>query len=42
MAKKLDLCGIRQTAEAFGVHRADGSPLVQTAAAVIERMRWLR
>ncbi|TFC59768.1 penicillin-binding protein [Cryobacterium sp. TMT2-15-1] len=35
MAKKLDLCGIRQTAEAFGVHRADGSPLVQTAAAVI-------
>ncbi len=35
MAKKLDLCGIRQTAEAFGVHRADGNPLVQTAAAVI-------
>jgi membrane peptidoglycan carboxypeptidase len=35
MAKKLDLCSIRQTAEAFGVHRADGNPLVQTAAAVI-------
>ena len=35
MAKKLDLCGIRQTAEAFGVHRADGEPLKQTAAAVI-------
>ncbi|TFD34407.1 hypothetical protein E3T34_05110 [Cryobacterium sp. TMT1-62] len=35
MAKKLDLCGILQTAAAFGVHRADGSPLVQTAAAVI-------
>ena len=35
MAKKLDLCGIRQTAEAFGVHRADGEPLMQTAAAVI-------
>ncbi|TFC91566.1 penicillin-binding protein [Cryobacterium sp. TMT3-29-2] len=35
MAKKLDLCGIRQTAEAFGVHRADGDPLMQTAAAVI-------
>ena len=35
MAKKLDLCGIRQTAEAFGVHRADGNPLSQTAASVI-------
>ena len=35
MAKKLDLCGIRQTAEAFGMHRADGDPLVQSASAVI-------
>lgn len=35
MAKRLDLCGIRKTAEAFGVHRADGEPLVQSASAVI-------
>jgi len=35
MAKKLDLCGIRQTAESFGVHRADGTPLAQSAATVI-------
>ncbi|WP_160329715.1 transglycosylase domain-containing protein [Microterricola viridarii] len=35
MAKKLDLCGIRKTAEAFGMHRADGTPLVQSASAVI-------
>ncbi|TFB92402.1 penicillin-binding protein [Cryobacterium luteum] len=35
MAKRLDLCGIRQTAEAFGVHRADGNPLLQSAASVI-------
>ncbi|TFC75621.1 penicillin-binding protein [Cryobacterium sp. TMS1-20-1] len=35
MAKRLDLCGIRQTAEAFGVHRADGNPLSQSAASVI-------
>ncbi len=35
MAKKLDLCGIRKTAEAFGVHRANGNPLSQTAASVI-------
>lgn len=35
MAKELDLCGIRQTAEAFGMHRADGNPLVQSASAVI-------
>ena len=35
MAKRLDLCGIRQTAEAFGMHRADGNPLSQTAASVI-------
>jgi membrane peptidoglycan carboxypeptidase len=35
MAKRLDLCGIRKTAEAFGVHRADGNPLSQSAASVI-------
>jgi len=35
MAKKLDLCGIRKTAESFDVHRADGAPLNQNAAAVI-------
>ncbi|WP_241987743.1 transglycosylase domain-containing protein [Cryobacterium sp. TMT1-66-1] len=35
MAKKLDLCGIRKTAEAFGVHRADGAVLDQGASSVI-------
>ncbi len=35
MAKRLDLCGIRKTAETFGVHRADGNPLDQNASAVI-------
>ena len=35
MAKRLDLCGIRKTAEAFGVHRADGNPLVQGPSSVI-------
>ncbi|MDH6236836.1 transglycosylase domain-containing protein [Cryobacterium sp. CG_9.6] len=35
MAKRLDLCGIRKTAESFQVHRADGQPLQQTAATVI-------
>ena len=35
MAKRIDLCGIRQTAEAFGVHRANGNPLLQSAATVI-------
>ncbi|WP_166793268.1 transglycosylase domain-containing protein [Cryobacterium lactosi] len=35
MAKRLDLCGIRKMAEAFGVHRADGDPLSQSASAVI-------
>jgi membrane peptidoglycan carboxypeptidase len=35
MAKRLDLCGIRKTAEAFRMHRADGDPLVQSAASVI-------
>jgi membrane peptidoglycan carboxypeptidase len=35
MAKKLDLCGIGQTAQAFGVHRADGDPLQHSAATVL-------
>ncbi len=35
MAKKLDLCGIRKTAEGFGVHRADRDPLQQGAASVL-------
>lgn len=35
MAKELDLCGIRQTAEAFGMHRADGDPLLQSPSTVI-------
>jgi membrane peptidoglycan carboxypeptidase len=35
MAKRLDLCGIRKTAEAFDMHRADGNPLGQSAASVI-------
>ncbi|GAA3863423.1 transglycosylase domain-containing protein [Leifsonia kafniensis] len=35
MAKKLDLCGIRQTAESFDAHRADGAALDQNASAVI-------
>ncbi|UOE43848.1 transglycosylase domain-containing protein [Agromyces larvae] len=35
MAKKLDLCGVRRMAESFGVHRADGDPLVQSAATVL-------
>ncbi|MBG6213279.1 MAG: transglycosylase domain-containing protein [Cryobacterium sp.] len=35
MAKKLDLCGIKKTAEAFGVHAADGGDLGQNASSVI-------
>ncbi|MEA9997532.1 MULTISPECIES: transglycosylase domain-containing protein [unclassified Cryobacterium] len=35
MAKKLDLCAIRKTAEAFDVTRADGNPLQQGASAVL-------
>ncbi|MFC5931887.1 transglycosylase domain-containing protein [Cryobacterium melibiosiphilum] len=35
MAKKLDLCGIRKTAEAFGIHRADGDALQQGASSVL-------
>ncbi|WKK70622.1 penicillin-binding transpeptidase domain-containing protein [Rathayibacter oskolensis] len=35
MSHLLDLCEIRKTAEAFGVHRADGDDLVQSAASVL-------
>ncbi|UOE45424.1 transglycosylase domain-containing protein [Agromyces larvae] len=35
MAKLLDQCGIAQKAEAFGVHRADGDPLLHVPSAVI-------
>ncbi|TFD83888.1 PASTA domain-containing protein [Cryobacterium lactosi] len=35
MAKKLDLCKIRDTAESFGVHRADGDPLEKGASSVL-------
>lgn len=35
MAKELDLCGIRTTAEAFKVHRADGDPLEKGAGSVL-------
>ncbi|TFB54997.1 transglycosylase domain-containing protein [Cryobacterium tagatosivorans] len=35
MAKKLDLCGIRNTAESFGVHRADNKDLEKGASAVL-------
>ncbi|WP_241980004.1 transglycosylase domain-containing protein [Cryobacterium glaciale] len=35
MAKKLDLCGIKKTAEAFDVHAADGGDLGQNASSVI-------
>jgi membrane peptidoglycan carboxypeptidase len=35
MAKKLDLCGIRKTAESFGVHRADHGQLAQGASSVL-------
>lgn len=35
MAKQLDLCGIKNMAESFGVHRADGEPLQWGAGAVL-------
>jgi len=35
MAKRLDLCDIKERAESFGIHRADGDPLLQSAATVI-------
>ncbi|WP_241984595.1 transglycosylase domain-containing protein [Cryobacterium adonitolivorans] len=35
MAKKLDLCKIRDTAESFGVHRADGDELEKGASSVL-------
>ena len=35
MAHQLDLCDIRDTAMRFGVHRADGNPLVFTPASIL-------
>lgn len=35
MAKQLDLCGIKNMAESFGVHRADGETLKWGASAVL-------
>jgi membrane peptidoglycan carboxypeptidase len=35
MAKELDLCSIKDTAESFGVHRADGDPLATGAGSVL-------
>ncbi len=35
MALKLDLCDIKQTAEAFGVHRADGNVLGESPSDVL-------
>ncbi|WP_170927110.1 transglycosylase domain-containing protein [Agreia sp. VKM Ac-1783] len=35
MAQKLDMCDITQTAEAFGMHRADGQPMMQNVAGVL-------
>ncbi|AMB59393.1 transglycosylase domain-containing protein [Microterricola viridarii] len=35
MAKQLDLCGIKSTAEAFGVHRANGEELGHSAGTVL-------
>ncbi|WP_240037102.1 transglycosylase domain-containing protein [Leifsonia flava] len=35
MAKQLDLCGIRKTAESFGVHRANNDPLQQGASSIL-------
>jgi len=35
MAKKLDLCSIKNTAEAFGVHRANGNDLEKGAGSVL-------
>jgi membrane peptidoglycan carboxypeptidase len=35
MAQKLDLCDIRNDAQAMGVHRADGAPLVVTPSSVL-------
>ena len=35
MAQQLDLCGIKETAESIGVHRADGGALGMTPASVL-------
>ena len=35
MASKVDICDIRDTAQRFGVHRADGDPLLYYPSAII-------
>ncbi|SKA93435.1 Membrane carboxypeptidase (penicillin-binding protein) [Agreia bicolorata] len=35
MAQKLDMCDITETAEAFGMHRADGAPMKQVVSSVL-------
>ncbi|GLI26186.1 carboxypeptidase [Agromyces rhizosphaerae] len=35
MAQQLDLCGIKETAQAFGIHRADGNPLQMNPSDVL-------
>jgi membrane peptidoglycan carboxypeptidase len=35
MAQQLDLCAIKKTAEAFGIHRADGLPLTMNPSDVL-------
>lgn len=35
MAQKLDMCEITKTAEAFGMHRADGTPMKQVVSSVL-------
>ncbi|WP_308796871.1 transglycosylase domain-containing protein [Agromyces silvae] len=35
MAQQLDLCGIKQTAQAFGIHRADGNELQMNPSDVL-------
>ncbi|BDZ65688.1 PASTA domain-containing protein [Agromyces mangrovi Wang et al. 2018] len=35
MAQQLDLCGVKETAQAFGVHRADGNPLQMNPSDVL-------
>lgn len=35
MAQKLDMCDITETAESFGMHRADGTPMQQNVSSVL-------
>jgi membrane peptidoglycan carboxypeptidase len=35
MAQKLDMCDITETAESFGMHRADGTPMQQNVSGVL-------